>query len=97
MGILNTCWAQTKVKIGELYYNLSGTSATVARNFDESWYKSFYQDNEYIIPETVEYSNFVYTVTDIESYAFSYIKVYSAETCPATRIIMPNTAIANPK
>ena len=91
MGILNTCWAQTKVKIGELYYNLSGTSATVARNFDESWYKSFYQDNEYIIPETVEYSNFVYTVTDIESYAFSYIKVYSAETCPATRIIMPNT------
>lgn len=83
--------AQLRVKIGNLYYNLSGLSAVVARNFDESWYKSFYQEDEYIIPETIKYNNETYTVTGIESYAFSYIKVYSAETCPANRIVMPST------
>jgi hypothetical protein len=83
--------AQLRVKIGNLYYNLSGLSAVVARNFDESWYKSFYQEDEYIIPETIKYNNETYTVTGIESYAFSYIKVSSAETCPANRIVMPST------
>ncbi len=83
--------AQLRVKVGNLYYNLSGSSAVVARNFDESWSKSFYQEDEYIIPETIMYNNEAYTVTGIESYAFSYIKVYSAETCPANRIVMPST------
>lgn len=83
--------AQLRVRIGNLYYNLSGLSAVVARNFDESWSKSFYQEDEYIIPETIKYNNETYTVTGIESFAFSYIKVYSAETCPANRIVMPST------
>lgn len=80
-------------RIGNLYYKLSGSSATatVTSWFDDSWSRSFYQEDEYIIPEIVEYDNEIFTVIGIGSYAFSFRKVYSSETCPANRIVMPST------
>ena len=62
--------AQTKVKIEDLYYNLSGESASVAQNSYSSG-NSLYTANSYIIPETVTYNGLSFTVNKLDDYAFS--------------------------
>lgn len=58
-GMLN---AQTKVQIGDLYYNLSGAYASVAR--------SNYTKESYIIPSNIAYEGNDYIVTSIANKAF---------------------------
>ena len=68
MCVQHSSWAQTKVLIGDLYYNFSGVSASVAPNYgDYSWSynDSFYTNDTYIIPEKVTYDGLEYIVTDI--------------------------------
>lgn len=59
----------TKVKIGNLYYTFNGAYATVAQNKQD--YQSLYTDEEYIIPEEIEYEGLTYPVTEIASHAFA--------------------------
>ena len=83
-------WSQTKVKIGDLYYLLSGTTASVTRG---DKLDSEYNNSTYIIPETVEYEGLSYTVTSIDNHAFSsYNGNGSSESgSKVSKIIIPNT------
>ncbi len=58
-----------KVKIGNLYYNLSGTTASVVQHTD-GWGNA-YGELFYEIPESVTYAGKKYTVTSIDENAFS--------------------------
>lgn len=69
-------FAQTRVKVGNLYYNINGTTATVARNFWNS-FTSDYRESLYEIPEHIYYNGVSYTVIGIDDYAFS---AYKSET-----------------
>lgn len=66
-------FAQTRVKVGNLYYNINGTTATVARNFWNS-FTSDYRESRYEIPEHIYYNGVSYTVIGIDDYAFSAYK-----------------------
>ena len=72
----NNSFAQ--VQIGDLYYYLSGTSASVA-------FKGygFYNKDAYTIPSTVNYNGLDYNVTEIGQLAFN--------ACPPSYIALPNT------
>ena len=75
--------AQMKVQIGALYYNLSGTKATVTYNrsddylyYDAYYYASLYNKEEYMIPSSVSYNGNEYDVTKVDEGAFAaYRKV----------------------
>lgn len=69
-------FAQTRVKVGNLYYNINGTTATVARNFFNS-FTSDYRESLYEIPEQIYYNGVSYTVIGIDDFAFS---AYKSET-----------------
>lgn len=81
--------AQTKVKIEDLYYNLSGESASVAQNSYSSG-NSLYTANSYIIPETVTYNGLSFTVNKLDDYAFSTSSSYYIGST-AEKIFLPNT------
>lgn len=68
----------SQVQIGELYYYLSGTSASVA-------FKTYttYTNKTYIIPPSITYKGLEYTVTEIGELAFNGSSV--------TRVVLPNT------
>lgn len=66
-------FAQTRVKVGNLYYNIDGTTATVARNFYNS-FTSDYRESLYEIPENIYYNGVSYIVIGIDDYAFSAYK-----------------------
>jgi len=68
----NSSWTQTRVQIGDLYYNLSGISASVVDDPYASLGESTYINEEYVIPETITYNNYSYSVTEISAYAFSH-------------------------
>lgn len=70
--------AQTRVQVGDLYYNLSGTSASVKQNPNGK-----YEKDEYVIPQSVIYNGLDFTVNAIESYAFNSSNVKT--------ISLPNT------
>lgn len=80
------CLAQ--VKIGDLYYDLSGNTATVAQ-YASNWRDSYYTNEEYIIPETVNYKDNEYTVTEIGRKAFAG---YSGGSI-AKKIVLPNSIL----
>lgn len=67
--------AQTRVQIGDLYYNLSGDEASVSGPVD--------QKDKYIIPSEVEYNGLTFTVTSIHGRAF--------EDSQTSSIVLPNT------
>ena len=67
--------AQTRVRIGEFDYHLSGEEASV--------YESLFYDGPKIIPAEVEYQGMTFTVTSIESYAL--------ENTTSPTIVLPNT------
>lgn len=91
----NSNWAQTKVKIGDLYYLLSGTTALVADN--DQGGRSYYTNDVYEIPASVEYNNLAYSVIGLSYRAFS--SSYNGGSTslglgsPASKITMPNTIV----
>lgn len=96
IGVFNHSWAQTNIQIGDLYYNLSGVSATVTNPLQN--YKSPYTMDSYVIPSIVTYNELEFTVNEIGSYAFSgrsprsdYWSVDNVEASTASSFILPNT------
>ena len=80
----------TKVKIGNLYYTFNGAYAIVAQN--RQGYNSLYTDEEYNIPEEIEYEGVTYTVTEIADYAFgSYVNGYIGDASTLYRIKLPKS------
>ncbi len=75
----NSIWGQIKVKIGDLYYNLSGIKATVTYNRSDDYlynsqtryYPTTYTQGEYVIPASVIYNGNEYEVTKVEDGAFA--------------------------
>lgn len=89
---LNCSWAQTKVKIGDLYYNLSGDIASVASSVDLQYgiVDSDYKQDSYIIPSDITYNGLTYKVTSLSNNAFGG-NGYDRNGSTAKSIIMPNT------
>ena len=82
----NCGWAQTNVQIGELYYSISGTSATVIRpNMEDN----DYTNDTYIIPSSITYNGYDYVVNKIGRLAFSGGFYYDGSS--ASIIELPNT------
>lgn len=84
--------AATRVQVGDLYYNISGTTATVAPNRFNS-FTSDYREWSYEIPEKIYYNRASYTVVGIDDYAFSayYSENYGIEGSELRSISIPNT------
>lgn len=97
--------AQTRVQIGDLYYELSGANASVASSRPipidcRSPQASLYTKETYIIPSTVTYNGLDYTVTEIGEAAFAgwanmnaspYFDSSYAIGSKAKKIILPPT------
>ena len=83
--------AQTRVQIGDLYYNLSGNEASVTYNGSSAWNESLYKNYKYIIPSEVEYNGMIFTVTSVGDYAFTASTNINAGGSIASSIVMPNT------
>lgn len=63
--------AQTRVQIGDLYYELLGDEASVASN-SEGWLSSSdYSLQKYTIPACIEYNGMIFNVTSIQYGAFA--------------------------
>ena len=78
INISNNSWAQIRVKIGDLYYTISGVTASVTpfrtyymENDYSVIYRSNYRNSEYIIPSSINYNGYDYPVTSIEEGAFA--------------------------
>lgn len=82
----------TKVLIDKLYYNINGTTATVAPNRFNS-FTSDYREWSYEIPEKIYYNGVSYTVVGIEDYAFSayYSDSYGIKGSELRTVTIPNT------
>lgn len=81
--------------IGDLKYNLysylEGNTATVVYNVNGSYSPSAYTNERYVIPETVEYNNEVFAVTEIGPGAFSGYDTATPNGSTASKIEIPNT------
>ena len=79
---MGTAMAET-VKIGNLYYSLGSTTATVVS--DQSSDKSVYKNLTTVtIPASVPYNNYNYTVTTIGQDAFESCSNLQSVTLPST-------------
>ena len=96
----NNSWAQTRVQIGDLYYNLSGMSAYVTYAVYTSssiagsgYYVSVYKNDTYVIPQVITYNELEYEVVGLGDYAFAGFSQNSPETSGSTtsNIILPNS------
>lgn len=82
------------VQVDDLYYNiyLNPQYAAVAQNYNASWDSGQYDNEEYIIPNTI---NTIYggpfTVTTIDDYAFSDGSVDRTNASKTRKIVLPNT------
>ena len=68
--------AKTRVKVGDLYYDLSGAYASVASSRPvprdcRGSEASLYTNESYIVPSTITYDGLEYTVTEIGYAAFA--------------------------
>ncbi len=89
--IISNCgWAQTNVQIGELYYSISGTSATVIR---PNIGNNNYTNDTYIIPSSITYNGYDYVVNKIGRSAFggAYNSASGYKGSKASIIKLPNT------
>lgn len=81
--------------IGDLKYNLysylGSKTATVVYNVKGSYSPSAYTNEVYIIPETVEYNNELFDVTEIGPSAFSGYSTATPNGSTASKIVIPNT------
>lgn len=101
------CGAQTtRVQVGDLYYNLSGATASVTTSdvvpsgrWDGGRGPSKYTNETYIIPSYITYKGLEYEVVAIDDWAFSgfrrdaygYATVSNATGSTAKEIILPPT------
>lgn len=86
--VQNSIWAQTKVKIGDLYYELHGSYASVVRHTTNN--NSIYTLDKYIIPSRVEYNGLEYTVNTIDEYAFTG-RYNDSKSSTASVFVIPET------
>ena len=86
-------FAQTKVQIGDLYYNLYGSYASVANNSNSVYPgKCYYTNDSYIIPSIVAYNGLDYVVNEIGKLAFGPYNTHWGTTgSTVSSIILPNT------
>lgn len=88
--------AQTRVQIGDLYYELLGDEASVASN-SEGWLSSSdYSLQKYTIPACIEYNGMIFNVTSIQYGAFAGNQPGSSnggDGSTASSIILPNSII----
>lgn len=66
----HNCLAQ--IQIGDLYYSLYGENASVVGDPYAYFGESTYTKEKYVIPETITYNNYSYSVTEISAFAFSH-------------------------
>lgn len=95
-NIVSFVTAQTKVQIGDLYYNLSGDEAEVASNYSGWLAPSLYKNNKYIIPAYIEYNEMIFNVISIGEGAFSGCEPSDGNGgngSTASSIILPNSII----
>lgn len=72
-SILSCAIFAQKVKVGDVYYQLSGGEATVVHSGltgGSNTNAQDYTNEKYIIPETFEYDGLTYTVTEVAAKAF---------------------------
>ena len=76
-------FAETIVKIGDLYYSLGTTTAQVVKDqtSDKSVYSAYLTVT---IPDSVRYNNYTYPVTSIGTSAFEALTELQAVTLPST-------------
>lgn len=88
--------SQTRVKIGDLYYQLSGDEASVASNSDGWLSSSDYRLDKYEIPAYIEYNGLIFNVTSIQYGAFTGNQPTSAnggDGSSASSVILSNSII----
>lgn len=90
--VQNSGWAQTRVKIGNLYYTLNGSYASVVNRYYLDGYSngSEYNLEKYIIPSIVEYNGLEYIVNNIGTRAFSTLGSYARGSAAST-FVLPET------
>ncbi len=77
------------VKVGDLYYILSGVEAHVTSYDVSAWHGLKYNADSYTIPSIVTYNGLSYTVTQIGDQVFGFTRAgYSSA---ASKIILPET------
>ena len=100
-------FAQIRVQVDDLYYNISGNKATVTSNriyYSENdyseIYRSTYRNPEYNIPSYINYNGYDYPVVAIEEGAFANLELVKATgekkysnrlLTPALNITLPST------
>lgn len=107
LNFLSISRAQMRVQIGDLYYNISGVTASVTYNrsycTEDDYtivYMSNYRKSEYNIPSSINYNGYDYTVTSIEEGAFAdqvkykstnTISYYNNLLSPIKHVTIPNS------
>ncbi|EFI72588.1 putative membrane protein [Segatella baroniae B14] len=77
------------VKVGDLYYILSGVEAYVTSDDVSAWHGDNYRAYSYTIPSTITYNGLSYTVTQIGDQVFGFSRAgYSSA---ASKITLPET------
>ena len=77
------------VKVGDLYYILSGVEAYVTSDDVSAWHGDHYRAYSYTIPSTITYNGLSYTVTQIGDQVFGFSRAgYSSA---ASKITLPET------
>lgn len=77
------------VKVGDLYYILSGVEAYVTSDDVSAWHGLNYRADSYTIPSTITYNGLSYTVTQIGDQVFGCSRAgYSSA---ASKITLPET------
>lgn len=82
--------AQQRVRIGDLFYNLAGATASVAASGSGGVFTCNYNNSQYIIPSSVQYNGLDYTVVEIGLRAFA--SFYETDKgSSSSSIVIPNT------
>ena len=92
----STVMAQTRVQIGDLYYELLGEEASVASNSERWLSSSDYSLQKYTIPACIEYNGMIFNVTSIQYGAFAGNQPDASnggDGSTASSIILPNSII----
>ena len=92
MCMQSSVFAQTIVSVGELYYELSGSSASVTRSYKDGYKESSQYFNEsYVIPSKITYNGLDYVVNGIGNYAFCSYNGTWANGSTTKEIVLSNT------
>lgn len=90
--VQNSSLAQTIVPFGDLYYELSGTSASVTRSQKDGYKESSqYLNDSYVVPAKITYNGLDYVVNTVGNYAFCSYNGTWANGSTTKEITLPNT------